>query len=85
MDLSFQTAGTEFFYNIMQYTSNKTGQTYFLNRIPTQREGSFLYYFSKKKNEERSCEEVPNGYHIVESDNGFPIMKKIKETAAVPA
>ena len=63
----------------MEYTSKKTGQVYFLNRMPTQKEGSFLYYFSKKKNEERDCNEIPEGYIIVESDNGFPIMRKAKK------
>jgi hypothetical protein len=62
----------------MEYKSNKTGQVYFLNRMPTKKEGSFLYYFSKDPNPERACTEVPSGYHIVESENGFPIMKKIK-------
>jgi hypothetical protein len=62
----------------MEYISKKTGQVYFLNQMPTRKEGSFLYYFSKSPNPERACTAVPDGYHIVESDNGFPIMKKIK-------
>jgi hypothetical protein len=63
----------------MEYISKKTGQVYFLNKMSTQRGGSFFYYFSKKKNEERDCNEVPEGYAIVESENGFPIMRKIKK------
>ena len=62
----------------MEYTSKKTGKKYHLNRMPTQKEGSFLYYFSKTKNEDRDCE-VPEGYLVVESDNGFPIMRKTKK------
>ena len=62
----------------MTHTSSKTGKDYFLHRTPTQKPGSFLYYFSSKKNESCFCEEIPMGHHVVESDNGFPILRKTK-------
>jgi hypothetical protein len=72
-----QKDGTEFSFDYMEYTSKKTGQVYFLNRMSTNRD-SFLYFFSRNRNEERICKDIPDGYTIVESENGFPIMRKIK-------
>ena len=59
----------------MTYTSRKTGKDYHLHKMVSAG-GSTLHYFSKKKDESRLCSEIPPGFHVVESDNGFPILRK---------
>lgn len=60
------------------YKSTKTKAEYFLHKVAVNGASAFLYYFSKKKREDRLCTEFPEGYRVVEAENGFPIMRRKK-------
>ena len=58
----------------MEYVSKKNGKTYFLHKMGMN--GSSLFYFGRVKTPNLFDSSLPVGYIIVESGNGFPIVRK---------
>jgi hypothetical protein len=63
----------------MAYThTNSKGNTYILHgrdRVLKSGKTSTLYFFAKEE-KEGALDAVPEGYTVVESKNGLPLLKK---------
>jgi hypothetical protein len=58
--------------------TNSKGVTYFLHgkdRVTSTGKKTTLYFFSKEV-KEGALNTVPAGYHVVETANGLPVLKK---------
>lgn len=60
-----------------EYTNSKD-RTYYLHSQETtlKNGGKQTIYFFRKEVKDGSVDEVPAGYHPIESRNGLPVLKK---------
>jgi hypothetical protein len=58
---------------------NSRGKTYILHSTTRELKSGkkqTLYYFASAEKEEGALDAVPDGYQVMESKNGLPVLKK---------